>query len=149
MPDDLETPARGYNTKDVEAQPAKAPARRRRWLWFLIGSLLISPVLVVSLWAWIALSWSFSSGERAGYVQKLSRRGWVCKTWEGELAMATVPGVMPEVFKFSVRNEQVAQSLSRSMGKRVSIAYEQHRGVPTSCFGDTEYFIVAVRAVGQ
>jgi len=35
----------------------------------------------------ITLQVVYSDGERVGYIQKISRKGWVCKTWEGELAM--------------------------------------------------------------
>ena len=98
-----------------------------------------------ALYTWSALKISYSSGERSGYVQKLSKKGWVCKTWEGEMAMVSMPGAMPEIFHFSVRNDAVAEKLNQAMGKRVAIHYEQHKGVPTSCFGETEYFITDVR----
>jgi hypothetical protein len=101
-----------------------------------------------ALYVFAALSFSYSSGERAGYVQKFSHKGWVCKTWEGELAMVNLPGTMPEIFRFTVRDDAVAQGLNQSMGRRVALHYEQHRGVPTSCFGETEYFVTAVRPVG-
>ena len=85
------------------------------------------------------------TGERSGYVQKISSKGWVCKTWEGELAMVTQPGVPPQLFVFSVREDNVAQNLMSAAGKRVSITYEQHKGLPTSCFGETEYFVTSAR----
>ena len=110
----------------------------------------LAVVLIVGIFAlylWAAASWSYSGGERAGYVQKLSKKGWLCKTWEGELAMVSVPGSMPEKFYFSVRNEDVAAQINRSMGKRVALVYAQHKGLPTSCFGDTEYFIEQVKIV--
>jgi hypothetical protein len=78
-------------------------------------------------------------------VQKFSRKGWVCKTWEGELAMANLPGTMPEVFAFSVRDEATAAKLNGMMGKRVVLTYEQHLGIPTDCFGETSYFVVSAR----
>ena len=96
----------------------------------------------------VATHWSYSDGERAGYVQKFSRKGWVCKTWEGELAMATLPGTIPQVFAFTVRDDAVAQQVKQTMGQRVSIAYAEHRGVPTSCFGETQYYVTGVRPVG-
>jgi hypothetical protein len=98
-------------------------------------------------YTWLVLNWSYSSGERAGYVQKFSSKGWVCKTWEGELAMVTMPGTLTEKFEFSVRDPDVAKKLNESMGKRVSLHYEQHIGVPTSCFGETQYFVDDVRVV--
>lgn len=97
------------------------------------------------LYTWSALHLSYSSGERSGFVQKLSKKGWVCKTWEGEMAMVSMPGTAPEIFHFSVRNDAVADKLNQTMGKRVAIHYEQHKGVPTSCFGETDYFITDVR----
>ncbi len=94
---------------------------------------------------WIALHWSYSSGDRAGYVQKFSKKGWLCKTWEGELAMVAVPGSTPEKFFFTVRDDNMAQSISNSMGKRVALTYEQHKGIPTTCFGETEYFVTSIK----
>jgi hypothetical protein len=96
-------------------------------------------------YVWITLHWSYSSGERAGYVQKFSHKGWLCKTWEGELTMMAVPGSIPEKFFFSVRDDRVAQSITSSMGKRVGLSYEQHKGVPTVCFGETEYYVTDVK----
>jgi hypothetical protein len=110
-------------------------------------AVLIIPTGLFAGWTWVTLHYAYSTGERAGYAQKLSEKGWLCKTWEGELAMANLPGVMPEIFKFSVRNDSVAHLLERNLGKRVSISYQQHRGIPTSCFGETEYYITNVRIV--
>ena len=101
MPDDIEQPPRGYNTEDVKtvADPEPAPRHRRsRWKLF-VAALVLVPVLVFALWTWVALGWSYSDGDRAGWLQKISRKGWLCKTWEGELAMSNVPGSMPEVFQ--------------------------------------------------
>ncbi|MBP6095739.1 MAG: hypothetical protein KA451_04410 [Methyloversatilis sp.] len=106
--------------------------------------------LIIALlggYTWVVLNWSYSSGERAGYVQKFSNKGWFCKTWEGELAMVTMPGTLTEKFEFSVRDAEVAKKLNESMGQRVSLHYEQHIGVPTSCFGETQYYVSAVRVV--
>jgi hypothetical protein len=130
----------------VETAP---PRNRRKWPWVLGLGVLIAPAAIVALWTWITLSFGYSTGERAGYVQKLSRKGWICKTWEGELAMANLPGAMPEIFQFSVRDDSVAARLTQTLGQRVSISYAQHKGVPTSCFGETEYFVTDVKAVGQ
>jgi hypothetical protein len=130
------------------ATPAARP-RRKRWLWRILAVLVLGPVLVIGLWIAITLNYTFSTGERAGYVQKFSRKGWVCKTWEGELAMVNIPGTMPEIFRFSVRDAAVARRIEQDMGRRVSLTYEQHRGVPTSCFADTEYYVTDVRSVGE
>ena len=125
---------------------AIAVRRRRRWPLVLFVLLLIPLVLLVG-YIQLALRWSYSEGERAGYVQKFSLKGWICKTWEGELAMASIPGSMPQLFLFTVRDDAVAARINQTMGQRVSLRYEQHRGLPTSCFGETEYFVTGVRPV--
>src|ERR1051326_2757600 len=128
--------------------PETSHRMRRRGLVILLLVILV-PAVVLGTWAWVTLNYSYSKGERAGYVQQISKKGWVCKTWEGELAMANLPGTMPEIFSFSVRNDSIAHLLEKNVGKRVSITYEQHRGVPTSCFAETEYYITNVRLVDQ
>jgi hypothetical protein len=105
---------------------------------------LIALVLLIALYFWAALSWSFSSGERAGWVQKLSRKGWVCKTWEGELALVSVPGTTPEKFTFTIWGEAVAERVNKAMGKRVALHYEEKVGLPGSCFGETRYYVTGV-----
>lgn len=119
--------------------------KRRNWRKLTIAGVILIPLLLIAAWTAIALSYSFSTGERAGYAQKLSHRGWLCKTWEGELAMVNLPGAMPEIFRFSVRSDSIAHLIERNLGKRVSLSYEQHRGVPTSCFAETQYYITNVR----
>jgi len=126
--------------------PETSHRTRRLGLLALLFILLV-PALVFGTWSWVTLNYSYSKGERAGYVQKLSKKGWVCKTWEGELAMANLPGTMPEIFRFSVRNDSIARVLEKNVGKRVSLTYDQHRGVPTSCFAETQYYITNVRLV--
>ncbi|MBY0573530.1 MAG: hypothetical protein K2P84_07605 [Undibacterium sp.] len=106
-----------------------------------IAGVLVLPIVIFVVYSWITLSYSFSEGDRAGYLQKMSKRGWLCKTWEGELAMVTMPGAIPEKFVFTVRNDEVAKKISDAAGKRVVLKYAQHKGVPSSCFGDTEYFV--------
>jgi len=113
----------------------------------IIAAVIVAPVLLFVLYTWSALTWTYSSGERAGYVQKFSRKGWVCKTWEGELAMVAVPGSMPEKFYFTVRGDSIAGLINQSLGKRVALHYSQHKGIPTSCFGETEYFVSDVKVV--
>lgn len=117
-----------------------------RWkLW--IAGLVLVPVIGFVAYTWFTLTWSFSKGERAGYIQKFSKSGWICKTWEGEMAMVTMPGAIPEKFYFSTRDEEMASRINKLAGKRVVLSYEQHKGIPTSCFGDTEYFIVDARGI--
>ena len=110
----------------------------------LVG-LLVVVVLGLVGFTWITLHWSYSEGERAGYVQKLSKKGFFCKTWEGEMAMVTMPGTVAEKFLFTVPTDAIAARLNASVGKRVALHYQQHRWIPTSCFGETEYFVTDVR----
>ena len=106
----------------------------------IVGVLIAIGILGVGYF-WMVLNWNYSTGERAGWVQKLSKKGWLCKTWEGELAMATMPGVVPEKFLFSTRDDAIAVQVNGALGKRVRIRYAQHKGVPTTCFGETEFFV--------
>jgi hypothetical protein len=138
-------------TEVADTVPASSPPKRtyRKPLLILLFMVMLVPLVIFSLWAWVTLGYVYSTGERAGYVQKLSKKGWLCKTWEGELAMVNLPGsVTPQIFNFTVRSDSIASILEQDLGKRVSLTYEQHRGVPSSCFGETEYFVSNVRIVG-
>lgn len=151
MQDDLDQPPRAYTTADVASQPE--PSRKRMgWrgkLWLSLLIIVLVSVLGFAAYTWSALHFAYAQGDRAGFIQKFSQKGWLCKTWEGEIAMANLPGTMPEVFDFTVRNDSVAKVITQSMGKRVDITYEQHKGVPTTCFGETEYFVTSVRPAAQ
>ena len=100
-----------------------------------------------ALYTWAALKYVYSDGNRAGYVQKFSRKGWICKTWEGELAMVNLPGQPAEIFTFTVRDAAVARKIEAAMGQRMALTYEYHPGVPSTCFGDTQYYVVGVTLV--
>lgn len=113
----------------------------------IISGVVALPILLLVFFTWSALHWTYSSGTRAGYVQKFSKMGWMCKTWEGELSMVAVPGSTPEKFYFTVRDDSVAGLVNSSLGKRVALHYQQHKGVPTSCFGLTQYYVDSVRTV--
>jgi hypothetical protein len=149
--DDERTPGAGApeGPTGTSAVPDTAPAPpRKSRLWLkLVGIFVVLPVLLLAAWIAMTLSWTYSRGERAGYIQKFSQKGWVCKTWEGDLAMSTIPGSAPERFAFTVRDDSVARELTKAMGSRVAITYEQHRGVPSSCFGETEYYVTGVKPV--
>jgi hypothetical protein len=105
---------------------------------------LVAAAALLAAYFWAALTWSYSTGERAGWVQKLSHKGWLCKTWEGELALVSLPGSTVEKFLFTVRDDQVAGQIMRVMGKRVSLYYEEKVGLPTSCFGETRHYVTRV-----
>ncbi|MFC3149025.1 hypothetical protein [Piscinibacterium candidicorallinum] len=125
--------------------------QEKRGSGFLKGFIIFLLVLVLLGAAYFAvvLNWNYSDGERAGWVQKFSRKGWVCKTWEGELALVTMPGAVPEKFNFTVWDDAVAQDINRLMGKRVNLHYEQKVGLPGSCFGETRYYVTKVTAVDE
>ena len=107
-------------------------------------AVLVTLIALVALYFVAAIKWSYSDGERAGWVQKLSRKGWVCKTWEGELALVSLPGTTPEKFFFTIWDDEVARKVTQAMGKRVSLHYEEKVGLPGSCFGETRYYITGV-----
>ncbi|MBC7685366.1 MAG: hypothetical protein H7176_09075 [Bdellovibrionales bacterium] len=110
----------------------------------LLLSVVGALIVLLAIYTWFTLTWSYSEGERAGFLQKFSKKGWICKTWEGEILLSSMPGAIPERFAFSVRDDQVAKELIAATGKRVVLTYAQHKGVPSDCFGETEHFIQKV-----
>ena len=118
------------------------------WITRLVAALLVL-VLLVAAYFWAALSWSYSTGERAGWVQKFSNKGWVCKTWEGELALVSLPGSSVEKFNFTVRDAEVARKVAAATGKRVTLHYEEKVGLPTTCFGETRHFVTGVTVTSE
>jgi hypothetical protein len=114
--------------------------RPRRWLWRLVLLVPFIALLLGGLWTWFALNWSYSEGERAGVLQKFSRKGWICKTYEGELAQYVVGGVAPQIWHFSTRDPKLVAELSKNVGRPLRVHYTEHRGVPTTCFAETPYF---------
>jgi hypothetical protein len=114
-----------------------------KWILWLVGL----PLLLFAIYLAFVLNWSYSEGERAGYMQRFSNKGWLCKTYEGELAMTTVPGVAPVLWNFTVKDEAVADKLNALAGKRVVLSYEEHRGIPTTCYGETNHYVYSVREI--
>jgi hypothetical protein len=145
-------PSRTYSAPSIDTgaslPTAPKPKGKGKWKITAVLFLVVLPLAAFALWVTIALNFSYASGERAGFVQKLSNKGWVCKTWEGELALANGPNVMPEIFRFTVRDDAVAAQINASLGKQVKLTYEQHKGVPTQCFGETEYFVKKMDVIG-
>lgn len=121
-----------------------APKKTRNWGARLFFYLIMIPALLFSAYTWITLQYVYAEGDRTGFVQKISKKGWLFKTWEGELAMVNLPGTVPEIFNFSVRSDQVAADIQKSMGQRVVLNYEQHRGIPVNWFAESQHFIVSV-----
>jgi hypothetical protein len=128
--------------------PNSAGRRRRSGglgRWFVILLLLL--IVGGGLWTWLTLAWAYSDGERAGVLLKFSRRGWACKTQEGELAQYVVAGVSPQIWEFSVRDAAVAAQLNKVVGRQVQLHYTEHKGVLSSCFADTRYYVDRVTLV--
>jgi hypothetical protein len=107
----------------------------------IIFWLILFPLVFFTLYTWASLNWVYAYGERIGYVQKLSNKGWVCKTWEGELVLVTIPGTQAEKFYFTVRDPAVVQKVNRLAGDRARLLYKEHKGVPSSCFGETSHYV--------
>jgi hypothetical protein len=125
---------------------APTTASRKSGLKWIVW-LAVLPLLLFALYLAFVLNWSYSEGERAGYLQRFSHKGWLCKTYEGELAMTTVPGVAPVLWNFTVKDAAVARQLNALAGKRVVVYYEEHRGIPTTCYGETNHFVSSVREI--
>ena len=136
------TPVPPVATAPPPARPPRRSFRSYFW-WSVFGALVL-----IGLYTLVMLWWSYSDGDRAGVLQKFSKRGWICKTWEGEIAMYVVGGVAPQIWEFSVRDDEVANQLQAAVGQQVRLHYAEHRGLPTSCFGETDYFVNRVEVVG-
>jgi hypothetical protein len=152
MTQDEHYPERGYNTDDVAAlrsEPPKKSFRRRHWGKLLVAAIILIPAVGITLWTAIALGYSYSSGERVGYLNKFSRKGWLCKTYEGEISMVNLPGQLAGIFQFTVRDDSIAALINKAQGQRVAVSYTQHKGLPTSCFGETDYFVKGIKVLGQ
>lgn len=126
--------------------PAEPAPRRRRWR-VVVLALLVGPALLFTLYTWFALHWDYSNGSRSGLLQKFSKKGWVCKTYEGELWQSVVANVAPTIWLFTVREKRIAQQLDTLVGRQVRVHYTEHRGIPTTCFGDTPYYVDSVTVV--
>lgn len=127
----------------MSLESAKVTARK--WLIRLTILGVLVTVVGTTLYTLAALNYSYSEGERVGFVQKISDKGWVCKTSEGDLAMVNVAGQPAQMFAFTVRDPKVVREINALAGHKVALTYKEHKGVPSRCFGDTEYFVVGVR----
>lgn len=136
-----------FEAMSTNAESAQT-LRRHSFGRFFLGA-IVAILALAALWMVIAWQWNYSEGERAGWVQKFSKKGWLCKTWEGEIALVSMPGAIPEKFEFTVLDDAVAAQINRYMGQRVSLHYAQKVGLPTSCFGDTRYYVSEVVLVNE
>jgi hypothetical protein len=113
----------------------------------LVFWLALLPFALFALYTWATLNWVYSSGERVGYVQKFSKKGYLCKTWEGEIVLVSMPGTQAEKFVFTVTDDGIAKRVNDSLGLRVKLIYEEHKGIPSSCFGETPYFVQDIKVL--
>jgi hypothetical protein len=128
----------------MNTPPVRRPSRLKLAFW-----LLVLPALLIALYSFFVAKWNYSTGERAGWVQKFSKKGWLCKTWEGELSMVSMPGATPEKFFFTVWDDKVAADINSAMGRRVSLHYEEKVGLPTTCFGETRHWVNGITIVPE
>ncbi len=131
----------------VPPTPSEPPPHKRwwhHWRGILLG-IIIAPVVLFAAYTFVAVKWSYSEGDRAGTLQKFSRKGWLCKTWEGELMQPTAPGVAPTIWYFTVRDDETAGLVKAGLGEHIVLHYREHRGLPSTCFGDTRYWVDSVR----
>jgi hypothetical protein len=124
----------------------RRPSAQQRILRTL-ALLVLLVTVACALWTWLTLSWAYSDGDRAGVLQKFARKGWLCKTYEGEIALYygggqyLGPGTSPQLWDFSVRDPAIAAQLARAVGHRVQLHYTEHPGIPSSCFAETRFFV--------
>ena len=132
------------NLENAQQGMQKAGKVAKRWVLIVVAVLIVA----VGAYTWVTLNWSYSEGERAGLLQKFSRKGWICKTYEGELALYIVQGMSPQIWNFSVRDDALAEKLRKAVGEKVHLHYTEHQGVPSSCFADTNYYVDGVKVLG-
>lgn len=121
---------------------------------FLLSLILILALMIGGYY----LLGNYSQGTRAGVVQKLSRKGVVFKTWEGQLNLGgfntdeTSGGVAPTIWEFSVRskNQDVLKDLEDASlkGNRVKLYYDE-KFIRLFWLGETKYFVHKVVPFGQ
>lgn len=141
------SPEHGAKDSAASASDPRMPRasfKRRHWGKLLLLTLIMFPAVVFGVWSAVTLGWTYSEGDRPGFVQKIATKGYVCKTWEGIL-YNDLQGFRADSFQFTVRSDSLAKVLQGLTGKRVSLHYQQHVNVPSSCFGDSEYFVSGVR----
>ena len=126
------------------ASPRRGPSRLKLFFW-----VVVVPLALIALYVFVVWKWNYSTGERAGWVQKFSKKGWICKTWEGELSMVSMPGATPEKFFFTVWDDKVAADINAAMGRRVSLHYDEKVGLPTTCFGETRHWVNGITVVPE
>lgn len=140
-PDSQEKP--GKPAKPQVKPPHKKTVRRFFKKWFAI--LLVLAIVIFGIWSWVATRFPYATEEVTGYVQSFKKQGWLCKTWEGQMVVSGIPGSIPSIQTFTVKNDSIAEALQGAMQNRLTITLDQHRGVPASCFGETQSYLTGFR----
>lgn len=117
--------------------------------------LLIFILIITIIWFiyYFVCGLTYSEGTRSGILTKVSKKGYVFKTFEGELNVGGFSQgdgtIMPNsIFKFSVIKENIYKKIQEKEGKKVVLHYKQ---VIKNFFwqGDTDYFVLDVSEVKQ
>jgi hypothetical protein len=128
------------NSSTVQLQPKKAGAFKKFVRWFTLILLVVLGFLF-----WWKYFYTYSDGYRSGLMQKLSHKGNMFKTYEGELVMSSVSStnnvaLASEKFYFSVPSDSVAKVLQDYEGKQVKVHYQQKNG-KLFWRGESEYLV--------
>jgi len=115
----------------------------KKFLFGFVGLLLLSIVLYFSAVYYL----TYSEGYRSGQLVKVSYKGLIFKTWEGQLSQGVSEG---QVFRFSIEDneERVIKLLQDYQGSNVRLKFKE-RYSTFSWWGDTKYFVVDVQKVDQ
>lgn len=132
------------STKTADFQQKKGASGFKkflRWLLFIC-------ILIFCVFFWWKYYFTYSDGNRTGLLQKLSRKGTIFKTYEGEMVLSSIAStnnvaLASEKFYFSVEADSIAKKLQDYEGKNVKVHYLQKNGT-LPWRGDTEYIVDAV-----
>ena len=110
-----------------------------------ILSIFLISLLIIALTMWIC-SWSYSEGTRSGNLIKVSTKGVVFKSFEGELNLGGVrmqDGLEGNIWSFTILNDDTAEDVKGFEGKRVKVYYkERYKTMPWQ--GDTNYIVTDI-----
>lgn len=108
----------------------------------IVGVLLGAAILLTFIYYIFIYFVTYSTGVRSGELIKISRKGVLIKTWEGEISQG-ISGA--QIFSFSVedQDETVIKDLQKYQGNYVKLSYKE-RYASFFWLGDTKYFITEV-----
>lgn len=108
----------------------------------IIGVLVSSAIILTALYYLFIYFVTYSTGVRSGELIKISRKGVLVKTWEGEISQG-ISGA--QIFTFSVeeKEEEVIKNLQKYQGRYVKLTYKE-RYATFFWLGDTKYFVTKV-----